>query len=87
MTENYNGPIAFDASGDTVYLELTIDDLDSPNWVGQGHDVPGATAIGAYEVKLIDNDHGRRGQTATGEIEREVEDDGVLRFAGRTAFE
>ena len=88
MTERYFGPVAFDGSDDTVYLELTIDDLDSPTWVGvstTGHEVPGATAVGSYKVKLLGNGHHRRGQTATAEIEFEVED-AVLRFAGRTPF-
>jgi hypothetical protein len=88
MTERYDGPIAFDESGDTVYVELTIDDLDASDWIGvagAGHEVPGVTAAGEYEVKLIGNGHERRGQTASAAIELEVED-GVLRFEGRSSF-
>jgi hypothetical protein len=88
MTERYDGPIAFDESGDTVYVELTIDDLDASDWIGvagAGHEVPGVTAAGEYEVKLIGNGHERRGQTASAAIELEVED-GVLRFVGRSSF-
>jgi hypothetical protein len=62
MTERYDGPIAFDESGDTVYVELTIDDLDASDWIGvagAGHEVPGVTAAGEYEVKLIGNGHER----------------------------
>ncbi|TMK66916.1 MAG: hypothetical protein E6G14_15835 [Actinobacteria bacterium] len=88
MTEHYFGPVVFDGVDDTVYLELSIDDLDSPDWIGlgtPGHDVPGSTAVGEYRVKLIGVGNPRRGQSAMAQVEYEVED-GVLRFAGRTSF-
>jgi len=88
VTEHYFGPVVFDGVDDTVYLELSIDDLDSPEWIGlgtPGHDVPGSTAVGEYRVKLIGVGNPRRGQSAMAQVEYEVED-GVLRFAGRTSF-
>ncbi len=87
--EQYFGPVSVDGSDDTMYLELSIDDLDSPGWVGAGtpgNEVPGITAVGEYRVKLIGSGHHRRGQTATAAIEVEVED-AVLRLSGRTPFE
>jgi hypothetical protein len=88
MTENYVGTVSLDGADDTVYLELTIDDLDSAEWIGAGtpgNEVPGVTAAGEYRVKLIDGGHPRRGQTAVGAVEVELED-AVLRLLGRTAF-
>ena len=87
MSEQYVGGISFDEAGDTVYVEVDIDDLDSPRWVGVGQDdaVPGITEVGEYSVKLVDNPHPRRGQTATAFLEQEAED-GALRLVGRTPF-
>jgi hypothetical protein len=88
MSETYEGSVSVEGSDDTMYLELTIDDVDAPDWVGTGApdgEVPGVTAVGEYSVKLIDNGHSRRGQRATAVIEFEVED-AVLRLHGRTPF-
>lgn len=88
MTERYFGAVSLDGSDDTVYLELSIDDLDSVGWVGAGtpgSEVPGVTEVGEYRVKLTSTGHPRRGQTATAAVEFEVED-AVLRLIGRSAF-
>jgi hypothetical protein len=89
MTDQYFGTVSFDGSEDTIYLEMAIDDLDSPAWIGigtAGQEVPGITTVGEYCVKLIDKPNPRRGQTATAGVEIEVEN-GVLRFVGRTPFQ
>ncbi|MFI5046776.1 MAG: hypothetical protein ACHQIG_06900 [Acidimicrobiia bacterium] len=86
--ENYFGAVSIDGSDEILYLELSIDDLDSPGWIGAGKpgsEVPGVTTAGDYCVKLMGAEHPRRGQTATAAIEVELED-AVLRLAGRTAF-
>jgi hypothetical protein len=88
MTETYVGPVSVEGSEDTVYFELTIDDVDSGRWIGTGRpegEVPGITTVGEYSVKLIGADHPRRGQKATAAVDVEVED-GVLRLQGKTAF-
>jgi len=86
--EQYQGTVSFDGPDDTIYLEIDIDDLDSPTWIGRGtvgSEVPGITEVGKYVVKLVDNPHPRRGQTAQAAVETEVED-GVLRLVGRRPF-
>ena len=86
--EKYQGTVSFDGPDDTVYLEIDIDDLDSATWIGVGSvgsEVPGVTEVGKYVVKLVDNPHPRRGQTALADVEIEVED-GVLRLVGRAPF-
>lgn len=86
--EQYQGTVSFDGPDDTVYLEIDIDDLDSEKWIGVGSvgsEVPGVTEVGKYVVKLVDNPHPRRGQTALADVEIEVED-GVLRLVGRAPF-
>jgi hypothetical protein len=88
MGDLYAGRISFDSSDETVYMQISIDDLDSAAWIGvepSGHTVPGITEKGNYVVKLLEDAHPRRGQTARAEIQNEVED-GVLRLVGQTAF-
>ena len=67
---------------------IDIDDLDSAEWIGigtAGSEVPGITEVGKYVVKLVDNPHPRRGQTAQAAVEVQVED-GVLRLVGCAPF-
>jgi hypothetical protein len=88
MSETYVGPVSIEGSEDTMYFELTIDDVDSGGWIGTGRpesEVPEVTAVGVYSVKLVGVAHPRRGQKATAAIDVEAED-GVLRLQGRTAF-
>jgi hypothetical protein len=86
--EQYLGTVSFDGPDDTIYLEIAIDDLDSAEWIGigtAGSEVPGITEVGKYLVKLVDNPHPRRGQTAEAAVEVQVED-GVLRLVGCAPF-
>jgi hypothetical protein len=87
--EQYSGLVSVDGQDDTVYLELSINDLDSSGWVGAGaigSVVPGITVVGEYEVTLIDSGHHRRGQTATASVEVEVVD-AELHLCGLTPFD
>jgi hypothetical protein len=83
----YSGRVVFDADGESVYVDITIDDLDAAGWVGRGdlaEPLSGLSAIGSYEVRLIGDGHARRGQTASARVD--CDPDGALRFGGRTAF-
>ena len=84
---SYSGLVVFEADGELVYLDVTIDDLDAPDWVGRG-DLTAAlsdlSSVGPYQVKLIGGRHERHGQTASADVDRGS--DGALRFGGQTVF-
>jgi hypothetical protein len=84
--EPYLGSVAFDASDETIYLELRIDDLDSAGWVGSTQsdtELSEASAGRGCRVKLLEAGHARRGQSASAQMR--VGPSGI-RFAGRSAF-
>ncbi len=83
----YSGLVVFEAGGESVYLDVTIDDLDAPAWVGLGdlaEPLSDLDAADAYQVRLLGDGHVRHGQTASAHVERDA--DGALRFLGRAAF-
>jgi len=83
----YSGLVVFEADGESVYLDVTIDDLDAPGWVGRGDlaaPLLDFSSAGPYQVKLIGHGHERRGQTANAQVD--YGSDGALRFGGQTVF-
>jgi hypothetical protein len=83
----YSGLVVFEADGESVYLDVTIDDLDAAGWVGLAdlaEPLSGLSTVGACRVKLVGDGHERRGQTASAQVD--CDPDGALRFGGQTAF-
>jgi len=83
----YAGLVTFEDDGESVYLDVTIDDLDASGWVGLGvlaESLSDLASVGLHQVKLIGGDHARHGQTASAQVDRDA--NGALRFGGRTPF-
>jgi hypothetical protein len=83
----YSGLVFFEVDGEWVYLDVTIDDLDAAGWIGRGdlaEPLSDLNSVGLCQVKLIGDGHGRRGQTASAQIDCDA--DGALRLGGCTSF-